>query len=871
MHCQNCKEQLPDNSTFCAYCGVKQDSAQPVSQLDIEQITTDSSERFLSSQLQMGVIAKPIGRKFLIPIIILAIMAVVIAGSIILWPASLLEADPTEPQSDSLQVGEIPPAPVSTQTGETAPETPKDNTGEALLSEIQSDDDSIQPNQLITTLFNDDGKLPFIADSAGLLTDTQLQELIRRAKVVSEKYPCEIRIIIVDDMVEYGFALAEEMNNHIYSEFSRGYGSDKSCLIFLMSMADHDYDLKVWGEYGITTFSAGRVDVLLDDYVLPFLKDDNYNEALSALLDMADTIQSDEKLVNEQTPQLVSVDKTPSNITERESNDRPDQASIIEMGQSITGNLSNSYKSERDWYIFSVPSGQYAAVTLNTLEQDSGSSYWDFYLYTEADIAPMNTPAGLAKQGAALAWGADPFIDIPTLYHQNISGNDTSTKTDALSKGTYYIRLESSDLHSKDEYTIQLSESSGGEIIRDYTLVSTYLPSENITTYERVYDDGYRESISEQGYYADLTRGYIDWIGWGKTPGSISALDLAILANLSNKTYDEAIQIIVDTFPDRSPPRQYRLIHNIVLSVNYCVFPIDDDHAIVSFGGTEDLFDTFADAELLFGLFVGQAIIANNIVRDLPYKTILITGYSLGGYLAADVRLNQKNKVTECIVFNAPGRSSVNAIGRVFGGKDTRINNYAAIGDKVHTYGLQPGNVLSVAIAPEAVIMGPLGKHDIQDIINAFIGKQSDFSFSYSNPIEQQGVIHFDKWSSTQHTGEFLDKDRRAFVGVGMYTEYGRSGTSFVKYKIPVSANKFTTYISLDSIWCGTTTYGTSTFQIFFDGELVFSDSYTETFSAEFIELQIPQNAGIITLQVQQNAGSRGNHACFFGNPMFLT
>ena len=435
--------------------------------------------------------------------------------------------------------------------------------------------------------------------------------------------------------------------------------------------------------------------------------------------------QNDNTEQNETNQDLHLRSEKPTNLMERESNDRPDQANEIDLGQSITGSLANTYKSERDWYIFTVSSNQNVHVTLKTLKQSNSLPYWDFYIYTETDIAPMNTPAGLAKQGAATAWGTDPFVDIPPFIHRFVRGSETVTTTDKLAEGTYYIRLESSNNHSRDEYTILLSEGSGGDGIQEYTLVMTTISGENI--YERVYNDGYREKISEQGYYADLIRGYIDWSRWGKFPGSVSALDLAILADLSNKTKQEAIQIIIDTFPDTSPIRQSGFIHNSVFNVNYCVFPIDNEHAIVSFGGTNGFVDILTDINLFFGaLPVGQTLIANNIVKDLSYKNIITTGFSLGGYIATDVRLNQNDKIVECITFNAPGRGIFNAAGQIFGSKDTRITNYAAIGDNVHNAGVHTGNEKSVTIDSDAIEWGALGKHDLQYIINTFIGTPND-------------------------------------------------------------------------------------------------------------------------------------------------
>ena len=147
----------------------------------------------------------------------------------------------------------------------------------------------------------------------------------------------------------------------------------------------------------------------------------------------------------------------------------------------------------------------------------------------------------------------------------------------------------------------------------------------------------------------------------------------------------------------------------------------------------------------------------------------------------------------------------------------------------------------------------------------------------YMHPLEKEGVIHYDEWNSNQHKGDFIDKDGKKYKGVGMYSDLSnfstvRSGTAFVKYSIPAGAKGFTTYISLDSVWCGTKEYGKSTFFILFDDEIAFTESHLETFSAKLIELEIPQSAKTITLKVFQEypGNSEGNHACFFGVPTFI-
>lgn len=250
-----------------------------------------------------------------------------------------------------------------------------------------------------------------------------------------------------------------------------------------------------------------------------------------------------------------------------------------------------------------------------------------------------------------------------------------------------------------------------------YSLVKTETPGKG-TIYERVYTDGRRECISEQGYRVELARGTGSYAQWGRRPGSISKLDYALIADISNKSPEEALQYIKDNFPEDHPLRQAKIVHQSVLGFDYCIFELDSDHAVVSFGGTQDLGDVFADAQLLLGNVNYQSATATELIKSLPYKNIMTTGHSLGGHVAADVALFS-DKVTECVVFDAPGRSGVQAITSMFG-DGSKIKNYAAMGDIVHLAGIQPGSLEYVDVGPNPDTMGVFGNHSLPDIINAF-------------------------------------------------------------------------------------------------------------------------------------------------------
>ena len=131
-------------------------------------------------------------------------------------------------------------------------------------------------------------RMAFVDDQAGLLNRNQQNALEVRAKALSEKYQCGIFILTVDDIRDYGYYDLEDLSYEVYFDYDLGYGSDRDCLILALSMDDREFDLRIWGEYGKTVFTSDRIDDILDNYVLPLLKANDYNGAFSTLLDRAE-------------------------------------------------------------------------------------------------------------------------------------------------------------------------------------------------------------------------------------------------------------------------------------------------------------------------------------------------------------------------------------------------------------------------------------------------------------------------------------------------------------------------------------------------------------------------------------------------------
>jgi len=130
---------------------------------------------------------------------------------------------------------------------------------------------------------------PYVEDMAGLLTSSQLNELETKAGSISNRFGCDVRIITVADMAEYGFSDIEAFTLHIYNESGYGYGPDRNCAIFLLSMKERDCDLRVWGEsVGKKAFTFYGIDTILDRHILPRLSDDDYYRAFSNYLTRAE-------------------------------------------------------------------------------------------------------------------------------------------------------------------------------------------------------------------------------------------------------------------------------------------------------------------------------------------------------------------------------------------------------------------------------------------------------------------------------------------------------------------------------------------------------------------------------------------------------
>jgi uncharacterized protein len=127
--------------------------------------------------------------------------------------------------------------------------------------------------------------LDLVTDAANVLTHSERKELNDRAQAISAKYNCEVAIVTIEEMDDDDGAYL--WARYIYEEYDFGSGSEKSGLLFFLSLAERDYALIAYG-YGNTAFTDHGKDVMLDKFILPLLKENKYHQAFSVYLDQSE-------------------------------------------------------------------------------------------------------------------------------------------------------------------------------------------------------------------------------------------------------------------------------------------------------------------------------------------------------------------------------------------------------------------------------------------------------------------------------------------------------------------------------------------------------------------------------------------------------
>ena len=116
-----------------------------------------------------------------------------------------------------------------------------------------------------------------VYDEADLLSDSEWKNLEDTAAEISERYKCDLYIVTVNDFTDYtdDYDVLTAAQN-IYEQMDFGYGTGKDGQMLLLSMADRDYALIAYGDFGNQAFTDYGKDLVIDAFLDDFRRNDWY-------------------------------------------------------------------------------------------------------------------------------------------------------------------------------------------------------------------------------------------------------------------------------------------------------------------------------------------------------------------------------------------------------------------------------------------------------------------------------------------------------------------------------------------------------------------------------------------------------------------
>lgn len=116
---------------------------------------------------------------------------------------------------------------------------------------------------------------PYVIDLAWLLEDDALAELESLAAEISTAQDCGVYIITLEDYREYGASVRAAAEN-IYQGLELGHGAGRDGELLLLSMAERDYALIAYGDFGNAAFTDHGKELLSEAFLDDFADDDWY-------------------------------------------------------------------------------------------------------------------------------------------------------------------------------------------------------------------------------------------------------------------------------------------------------------------------------------------------------------------------------------------------------------------------------------------------------------------------------------------------------------------------------------------------------------------------------------------------------------------
>lgn len=129
--------------------------------------------------------------------------------------------------------------------------------------------------------------MQYVFDVADLLPYEKWENLEARAEAISQKQDCGVYFALVDDYTEFGNGSIYEVTYQLYHGSELGMGSGRDGIIVLLSMAERNYAMFVYGEYAEYAFDEYGQEKLEEKF-LGFFEYDDWYGGISHYLDACD-------------------------------------------------------------------------------------------------------------------------------------------------------------------------------------------------------------------------------------------------------------------------------------------------------------------------------------------------------------------------------------------------------------------------------------------------------------------------------------------------------------------------------------------------------------------------------------------------------
>ncbi len=126
----------------------------------------------------------------------------------------------------------------------------------------------------MTAAAHADAQIDYVSDYAGLLSDTQRQDLNDRAAEIADEYNFGVFVVVVNDYKSYVNGSIEDFSENVFHRYGLGRGQKEEGVLLAMSMNDRNYDIYAHGDFGNYAFTDYGKDQLANSFLDDFRRND---------------------------------------------------------------------------------------------------------------------------------------------------------------------------------------------------------------------------------------------------------------------------------------------------------------------------------------------------------------------------------------------------------------------------------------------------------------------------------------------------------------------------------------------------------------------------------------------------------------------